>query len=287
MEENINIENNENMDIETTPNETEDVETNISENEFSIPDEYKEKGWTKFFGDKKGDELKEALFKAYDNSQNLIGKKVGEYLSSVDFKNLENYEEIKSKITGTNAPENVEDYKIQELLQDENGNLILPMAEETQEHLQDFFKEQGLSTTQVNEIIGKYIELTKSDLEAVCNPDEFEKNINAMFNGNQKERSNCESLIKEFLPQEDLQFLSNYIPNHVIEMFYKVAKGMVNKYGFSENSSAIGKSNIGLSKAEKDEEYNRVTQELINLSRRSHSVQEKEALMERLNNIYK
>lgn len=284
MDENTNIENEE--IIETTPDET-DVETDDIENEFSIPDEYKEKGWTKFFGDKKGDELKEALFKAYDNSQNLIGKKVGEYLNTVDFKNLENYEEIKSKIAGFDVPENVEDYNIKELFEDENGNQILPIADETSNQLQDFFKEQGLSTTQAKDIVNKYIELTKADFDAVTNSDELEKNINSMFGGNLKERNSCESLIKEFLPKEDLQMLSNYMPNQVIEMFYKIAKGMVNKYGFSENSNAIGKSNIGLSKAEKDAEYNRVTEELINLSRRSHSVEEKEALMERLNNIYK
>ena len=40
--------------------------------DFSIPEEYKEKGWTKFFDGKTGDELKAEVFRSYDNSQTLI-----------------------------------------------------------------------------------------------------------------------------------------------------------------------------------------------------------------------
>ena len=64
-------------------------------NEFSIPSEYAEKGWTKFFEGKSGDDLKTELFKSYDSQQSLIGKKVNEYLTSTDLKSLDNFEDIK------------------------------------------------------------------------------------------------------------------------------------------------------------------------------------------------
>ncbi len=71
---------------------------------FSIPEEYKEKGWAKFFDGKTGDELKAEVFKSYDNSQTFIGKRVEDYIATTDLKSLPNYEQIKENLIKQIAP---------------------------------------------------------------------------------------------------------------------------------------------------------------------------------------
>ena len=109
-------------------NTTDNIDTQTQS--FTIPDEYKEKGWAKFFDGKTGDELKTELFKSYDNSQSMIGKKVEEYLATTDLKQLSNYEEIKKNLSSQltpeyNVPENSSDYDLSSILKDENGNILV------------------------------------------------------------------------------------------------------------------------------------------------------------------
>ena len=83
-------------------NQTNDNGTNDNgSSEFTIPEEYANRGWARTFADKSGDDLKNEIFKCLDNSQNLISKRVGEYLKDTYLSTLENYEDIKKSINNT------------------------------------------------------------------------------------------------------------------------------------------------------------------------------------------
>ena len=70
-------------------------------------------------------------------------------------------------------------------------------------------------------------------------------------------------------------------------MFYKVAKGLTDKYDYKEGNSAnSGQSYMARTPAEKNAEYENVYKELMALDNRPHSSEEKEALLKRLNSIY-
>ena len=102
------------------------TEQTTQANEFSIPDEYKDKGWAQFFNGKTGDELKTEFFKSYDNSQSLIGKKVEDYLTTTDLKQLANYEDIKKNLSTQlipeyNVPENSNEYDLQSIVKENLG----------------------------------------------------------------------------------------------------------------------------------------------------------------------
>lgn len=264
-----------------------------SGSDFSIPKEYEGKGWTKFFDGKTGDELKAEVFRSYDNSQTLIGKKVEDYLATTDLRSLENYEQIKEQLTkqiapNSNVPEDAEGYAFNDILKDENGNLQYEYPEEVFNTFGETFKELGISKEQGQGILKAYTDFELEQFEKYTNADELESNINQMFNGNQEQRKTVEGLLKEFLPAEDQQFLQKTAPNYTIEMFYKVAQGLVNKYGYKEGTSnSNNPAKVRMSDADRNAEYNRLYQELLDLDNRPHQVGEKERIVKRMQEIFK
>ena len=256
--------------------------------EFSIPSEYAEKGWTKFFEGKSGDDLKTELFKSYDSQQSLIGKKVNEYLTSTDLKSLDNFEDIKKALLPQIAPEFEvpEAYNFDAVLKDEQGNKIYPMPDEALEEFTGLFKEEGITQKQAQGILKKYIEFETENFKKYTDVKELDENLAQMFKANPAQKQTCESLIKEFLSKDDQTLIQDTMPNQVVEMFYKVAKGLVDKYGYKESAGGSKPSSMALSQSEKDAEYNKVYKELMELGNRPHTAKEKSELLSRLQSIY-
>lgn len=245
--------------------------------EFSIPEEYKDKGWTRFFDGKTGDDLKSEVFKSYDNSQTLIGKRVEDYLATTDLKSLPNYEQIKDNLIKQVAPnyqvpEKAEDYAFSDILKDENGNLQYEYPPEVFDIFGNTFKGLGISKEQGQGILKAYTDFELQQFEKYTNADDLENSINQMFNGNQEQRKTVEGLLKEFLPEADQQFLQKTAPNYVIEMFYRVADGLVNKYGFKEGTNnSRNTATMRMSEADRNAEYDRIVSKMEELERRPHT----------------
>lgn len=279
------------FDSGTQQQENQPPEQSNQTNEFAIPDEYKDKGWAQFFNGKTGDELKTEFFKSYDNSQSLMGKKVEDYLTNTDLKQLANYEEIKKNLSAQltpeyNVPEESKDYDLQAVVKENLG-------EETTfdlnslEKFQNDFKEFGISKEQGQKILKSYIDYQVDEFQKMTNADELETNINSMFKENSGQRTKCEALIKEFLPTQDQKFIQETMPNQVVEMFYKITKGLLDKYDYQEGNSGSGQSSMRMTQQEKDAEYTRITNELEALTNRPHRAQEKQALLNQLQALYK
>lgn len=262
-------------------------------NNFSIPDEYKDKGWAKFFDGKTGDELKNEVFKSYDNSQTLVGKKVEDYISTTDLKSLPNYEQIKDILIkqiapSMNIPENIEDYSFNDVLKDEEGNLQYEYPKEVFDTFGAKFKELGISKEQGQGILKAYTDFEIKEFEKHTNADELEKSINQLFNGNQEQRRRSEALLKEFLPTEAQQYLQKTAPNQTIIMFYQVAKGLDDKYEYKEGTSnANNPSTNVMTKEDRDNEYNRIVEKMEELSKRPHTDDEKRQYQDQLYELFK
>jgi hypothetical protein len=232
------------------------IDEQIQATEFSLPDEYAQKDWAKNFQGQSGDELKTNLLKALDE---------------------------KYSSTAT-VPETVEEYALNDILKDENGNLQFSFPEDALEYFGNEFKDLGLTKEQGQGILKKYTDFEIEKFQEYTNADELEKNVSAMFNGDTQKRQTVESLIKEFLPQQDQQFLQEVIPNNVIEMFYKLATGLVDKYGFKEGTQNSN-NNTGMmrmSEQDKDAEYNRLVGEMESLTKRPHKPEEKQAIQRQI-----
>lgn len=258
---------------------------------FSIPEEYADRGWAKFFDGKTGDDLKTELFKSYDNQQSLIGKKVEDYLATTDLKNLSNYEQIKESLKGQlapeyNVPEDVKDYALDTVLKDENGRNMFPVGQEALDQFSGVFKELGISVEQGQKLFKTYLDYEIEDFRRYTDADDLENSVNEMFKGNMQQRRTCESLIKEFLSPEDQQLIQDTMPNVIVEMFYKVSKGLVDKYGYKEGTNPPP-NKITKTSAERDAEYDNLMQQIAELSSRPHKTEEKDRLMEMLRNVYR
>lgn len=260
--------------------------------DFTIPDEYKEKGWTRFFAGKSGDELKAELFKSYDNQQSLIGKKVSDYLANTDLSTLENFEDIKKALAAQiapqyNVPEDVKDYNLNSIIKNESGENLYPIADEAIESFSGIFKELGLTTEQAQGLLKSYIDYEVAEFQKYTDADELEQSINQMFSGNQEQRRTCESLIKEFLSPQDQKLVQDTMPNAVIEMFYKISKGLVDKYGYKEGNTPPQQHSLKMTEAEKETEYNRLVSELEALKRRPHSDADEQKLINQIAELWK
>lgn len=256
--------------------------------EFSIPSEYAEKGWTKFFDGKSGDELKTELFKSYDSQQSLIGKKVNEYITTTDLKQLDNFEEIKKALLPQIAPEFEvpEKYNFDSVLKDEEGNKIYPMPDEALDEFTTLFKEEGISDKQAQSILKKYIEFETENFKKYTDVAELDEHLNQMFKSNPSQKQTCESLIKEFLSANDQKLIQDTMPNVVVEMFYKLSKGLVDKYGYKESAGGSKATSMAKTDAEKQAEYDSLYKQISELDNRPHTVQEKQELLKKLQNVF-
>ena len=244
---------NDNTNIDNSGNDT-------TVNTFNIPQEYQEKDWAKNFEGKTGDELQNAIFKALDE-----------------------------KYANTPViPETVEAYELNTIeFKDEDGNPYYEYPPEVLDHFGNEFKELGLTKDQAHGILTKYTNFELEQFQALTNIDELNKNIDDMFKSNPTQKQTVQGLLKEFLPAEDQKFLQETAPNYTIEMFYKVAKGLVEKYGYKEGSGGqANKNNYVMSQADKDKEYNKICDEMEALKTRPHTAEEKDALQRRLNALF-
>lgn len=229
--------------------------------DFAIPEEYQGKEWAKGFEGKSGDDLKTEIFKALDDKYSNV----------------------------PDVPETSEGYAFNDILKDENGELQYEYPDEALDFFGDKFKELGLTKEQGQGILKQYTDFELEQFEKYTNAEELDQNVNAMFNGNVAQRRTVEGLIKEFLSPEDQEFLQKTTPNCTIEMFYKLAKGLTDKYGYQEGTSGGNKGNgsFRMSEAERDKEYNRIASEMEALDRRPHSSAEKENLQRQLDNLFR
>lgn len=256
--------------------------------DFTIPEEYSGKGWVKNFEGKTGNDLKAEIFKSFDSSQSLVGKKASEYLSSVDIRQLDNFEELKNILLPqiapeTQIPENAEGYSLNEILKDENGNSQFEYPQEVINEFSNKFMELKLSKEQGQGLLKMYTDFEVQQFAKLTDSTELDNSLNALFNNNKADKDKCSNLLKEFLSDEDQKFLQETTPNKTIEMFYKLAKGFVSKYDYKETGSPGQRgSQIAMSQDEKDKEFNRLHNEIQELDRRPHSKEEKQKLVDQL-----
>ena len=263
-----------------------------SDYDFQIPEEYQNKGWVKPFNGKKGDELKSEFFRSYDNSQTLIGKKVEDYIKSVDLKNLENYDEIKETLQKqimpeSLVPEDAEEYNLGNIIEDKNAQALM-IEDDTLNFFKDKFKELGLSVDMGQKLFKTYIEHGIEEFQRLTNADELENNISEMFRNNKEQRGKVESLMKEFLPKEDLAIIQQSVPNRIVEMFYKIGKGLVDKYEFKESgTNASNPVKIRMTEADKNREYERLTKMLDDMDNNPYQkVGDRQKIVSQLRKIF-
>jgi hypothetical protein len=256
--------------------------------DFSIPQEYAEKGWAQNFADKSGDDLKADVFKMLDNSQSLVGRKVEDYLHEADLRQLNNFEDIKKSLIPQltpqyQIPENADDYALNDVFKDEQGNQVYNFSEDVVNHFQGEFKNLGLNIEQGRGLLKAFTDFEVNLFHQHTDADALEKNLLGIFNGNTDARQKCTNVMKEFMSDDDKSFFDSSVPNRIIEIMHKIVKGVTDKYNYKEGGGVNpGSKGAALSAADKDKLYEETYNKLQELGNRPYTTEEKDALIKKL-----
>lgn len=241
---------------ETQPDFSEtDAGASSEEQSFSIPDEYKEKGWTK--------NLKsiDDLWKMNDNAQNLIGKKtIG--IPSADATD-EELSEFYSKI----RPENQTDYNVD-------------LEGEDKELFESLFFENGLSQRQANALIEGYkqsVDLAEREMKS---QEGYKQELVNRFGDNaQTAEKNIVDFIKKEVNEQDRAALEA-MPNNVLGIVYSLINKVQERYAVKDTDTGIS-GKAGVIKNEPD--WAAYTKAATELSKHPYQMSDLNALRDKYN----
>lgn len=234
------------------------------QNTFSIPDEYKERGWASKV------KSQDDLFKQIDNLDQLAGKK-------------------RAPFDYTNATEQqIEDYHGSIRPQEKTGYDFFgeDAPKESVEFMQDLFFEAGISKYQAQKVFEKYSQHEAKIKENAFSEDGFHEVMKGIFGDKfQETGKETAEFISKNLNKEDQEILKQ-IPNQYIGLVYKLADNVRKAYGASEGDASLSKSG-GQSQVNVDEVRKGIMDKLNALKRRPHATAEKQVYLDQLKSTYK
>lgn len=227
---------------------------------FSVPEEYKDKGWA---GKVKS---LDDVYKQLDATDALVGKKT---VGVPDFEKAspEEVEEYYSKT----RPESKDNYSFAEGTPDAD-----------KEKFSNLFFENGISKHQADNIIKAY----QADEAAQFTEEGALQEMEKALGSNYKEIYAKNNEISKKVFSEDVQGFVDKLPNGAHAMWQKAMSQMAESYGAKESDINVNNDptppvvNIDAKRSE-------IRGKLNELSKRSHSLQEKQDLINQLNDTYK
>jgi hypothetical protein len=251
------------------------------EQSFNIPQEYAEKGWAKNAPQfKDHSEFTGWIAKRFDDQQEYLGGKVDKLVNEQGYikpPNWENADEVKAfyeRIT----PQDLNEYP--------TGDF---QSEEAKTFFNQAFKEAGLSKAGASKMIEAFNQYQNQILEAATDKADYEKRMEGIFGKDfQKAKEPIDNMLTGLLTPEEMQRISDKLPNELVEVMYKISKGLADKYGHKEQpKGGTSPNNAGATKEEKAAMHAQYTKELSELSKRPHSMEEKQAILNKMVNLYR
>lgn len=249
----------------------EKLNTLHSSSQFKIPDEYKEKGWASKV--KSNDDL----FKQIDTLDSLKGKK--EVRPTIDHANA-TPEEIADFYKGR-APEDANSYSFGKEGDDEG--VITGMKTAFQKaHLDDY---------QAGILSEAWREFAEDSKAKAYDPEEYNALLKESFGDDFKKVAGAASNeLVEHMTDEEKKFFNEGFPNKYADFVLKIVNRMMTKYGVQEQlpPGGGGGGEGGLNSIEKIEaEQTKVRQQIRDLSRGYHTAEQKQTLLNKLNDLAK
>lgn len=252
-----------------------------SQQSFSIPDEYAEKGWTKTapkFANQ--EEYVNWITKQYDRQQEFLGGKLDKFATEKGFVSIpdwNNEEQVKNFFAKI-SPQDVSEYPTKEF-----------ESEEAKTYFNNAFKEAGLAVPQAKKIIEAFNNYQNKVLEQVTSKEDYNKRMEGLFGKDfEKAKEPIDNMLKGLLTAEEMQLINDYMPNQLVEVMYKISKGLADKYGHKEQPQGGSQANKDvMTKEEKATKHAEYTKQLNELTRRPHTLEEKQSIINKLVELYK
>jgi hypothetical protein len=215
-------------DVEVQGAETQPEITTATESTnggFSVPEEYKNEGWTRNLTSI------EDLWKMNANAQAMIGKK------TLGIPNAESTDTEWDEFYGKIRPAKADDYKIDKIDGDAN-------------EYKKLFHDNGLSQRQVDGIVKGYNAMMDKIAEPLFSKDGYNAELNKRF-GDKAESiaKSVNSFIERNASDEDKVAL-NKMPNNVLGVVMSLINSVQTKYAV--NDTDTGATNTSASSAEPD-----------------------------------
>ncbi len=249
---------------------------------FSIPLEYADKGWTKTAPEfKTHDEYSQWITKQYDSQQEYLGGKLEKfatekgYFKTPDWEKEEEVTAFLSKL----PPEDVTKYPTNEF-QDEGAK----------EYFNNAFKEAGLAVPQAKKMLEAFNIYQEQILTQATNKADYITKMSEIFgNDFEKSKEPIDNMLKRLLNPEEMSLVNDKMPNNLVAIMYKISKGLADKYGHKEQpvGGTSPNANTVVSKEDKATKHQEYTKELQELSQRPHTMEEKQAIINKMVDLYK
>ena len=204
------------MPQETVDTPTETLEqTPDKPKEFTIPDEYKDKGWAAKV------KSEADMFKQLDNLSSLVGKK--EILKQPDWEDEKSFNEF----VETMRPESKDDYAIPDAIPKDEADFY-----------KDVMHANGVSKKQAEAMFSKISELRASHFDV----DNMADRLNQMWGSNVAANTKTAKAAIDTFGGDGLQNLINSSPNESVAIIYNAFYEFAKAHGLKETDIAINKS---------------------------------------------
>ena len=234
------------------------------QNSFSVPQQYAEKGWAK-----KVKSLDD-VFQQIDTLDALKGKKT----VVPDF----------DKAT----PAEIEEYFKQTRPKDKS-EYVFPenSPKEVSEKVADILFQNGIPKALGNKIIASYAEIEKGIVTQMYSKEGMEAVLKQSFGDDyQKTSGETANLLKKHLSPDDAKILEK-ISNDHLGLIYRLANNMAKAYGIKEGVASEAGAGSVAGNGDVEATRKSIRAELTSLSQRSHTAEEKQALIKKLEATYK
>lgn len=202
---------------------------------------------------------------------------------SFDYKNA-TPEELKNEFSKF-APDSIDEYKILDALKDENGNATYEVSDDVVQYFGNHFKDLGIPSEVGNNLFKLYAQYEQEQFNKLTDINDLNSRLKNIFGDDEQTKKTCENLIKQSLPKEDLLKINDFMPNHFLEIMYRMAKNVSDKYGYKEptpHNAGRTPTSEYLTPDEKNEKYKETFNKLQDLKRRQHTHEEKAELLKEL-----
>lgn len=242
---------------EQQPAQTEQAQQQPAEpviNDFAVPEAYAEKGWAKNI--KSSDDL----WKMLDSSQELIGKK--------------------SVIPDLSDEKAREEY-FSQLRPEDKSEYVLPehYGEEVNKFYQEAFYEAGLSKEQADNLVSKHQELEQHNISLEYSKESLQDMLKESFGDKFEEQTaKVFNHVRTMMTPEQQQQLEQ-LPNSALNLMAQYANKMMQEYGANEGTGNSGNQQSAGNAQANTADRQKLFQELQDLSKKPHSAEDKQALL--------
>lgn len=233
---------------------------------LKIPDAYKDKGWmTKYKFESIDD-----VFKVLDEAQSALGKKmiVPDLSKATDAEREDYFKQTR--------PASVDEYQF--------GEMIDPTLKAG---IADSLMKNGVSAVQANAIIKDYQAGEQALLAQQFSPDGMKEAMKTAFGDNWEQiTGQSRNALKGVISEEDFKMLDN-LPNVYIGLMYRAMGNVVQKYGIKETGAHTGADQGTPAPTDIAGVREGIRNEIRGLSMKPHTAEQKQALINKLNDTFK